>query len=215
MADSILVSQNTATTCGLSQTSNSNEDSIDTTVGREQNTPDSAKTSSDSLQIIRQSFQSRGLSNDVIEIIMQTWRESTRKQYWSYIQNWLCFCAERQINSMSPTVNSVLEFLARLFHSGIGYSGLNTARSALSTFISIDGVVSLGKHVLVKRFMRGIFIMKPSLSRYNFTWNVSDLLKYLAKLENDKLILKQLTFKLSALLALIVNCSKTTIITIN
>lgn len=45
--------------------------------------------------------------------------------------------------------------------------------------------------------------MKPSLPRYNFTWNVSDLSKYLAKLENDKLVLKQLTFKLSALLALL------------
>ena len=148
MADSILVSQNTATTCGLSQASTSTEDSIDTTVGQEQNTTTSAKTSSDSLQIIRQSFQSRGLSNDFIEIIMQSWRESTLKQYWSHIQKWLCFCAERQINSMSPTVNSVLEFLARLFHSGIGYSGLNTARSALSTFVSIDGVVSLGINMI-------------------------------------------------------------------
>lgn len=56
------------------------------------------------------------------------------------------------MNSMSPTVNSVLEFLARFFHSGIGYCGLNTARSALSTFISIDRVVSFGKHDLVKRY---------------------------------------------------------------
>ena len=91
MADSMLVPQNTATTGGLTQASTSNEDSINTTVGQEQNTPASAKTSSDSLQIIRQSFKSRGLSNDVIEIIMQLWRESTRKQYWSYIQKWLCF----------------------------------------------------------------------------------------------------------------------------
>jgi hypothetical protein len=49
---------------------------------------------------------------------------------------------------MSPTLNSVLEFLAHLFHNGIGYSGINTARSALSTFISVDGIVSLGKHDL-------------------------------------------------------------------
>jgi hypothetical protein len=42
---------------------------------------------------------------------------------------------------MSPTLNSVLEFLAHLFHNGIGYSGINTARSALSTFISVDGIV--------------------------------------------------------------------------
>jgi len=104
---------------------------------------------------------------------------------------------------MSPTLNSVLEFLAHLFHNGIGYSGINTARSALSTFISVDGIVSLGKHDLVKRFMRGIFIMKPSLPRYNFTWNITDLLQYVGKLDNETLTLKQATFKLSALLALL------------
>ena len=45
--------------------------------------------------------------------------------------------------------------------------------------------------------------MKPSLSRYNFTWNVTDLLKYLGKLDNETLTLKQATFKLSTLLALL------------
>jgi hypothetical protein len=45
--------------------------------------------------------------------------------------------------------------------------------------------------------------MKPSLPRYNFTWNVTDLLKYLGKLNNVTLTLKQATFKLSTLLALL------------
>jgi len=88
---------------------------------------------------------------------------------------------------MSPSVSVVLDYLASLFHAGIGYSGLNTARSALSSFATIKRHGQIGKHNLVNRFMRGIFHLKPSLPRYNFTWNASDLLKYLDKLDNHSL----------------------------
>ncbi|CAC5417746.1 unnamed protein product [Mytilus coruscus] len=86
---------------------------------------------------------------------------------------------------------------------GIGYSGLNTARSALSSFMTLNGHDSIGKHNLVKRFMRGIFQLRPSLPRYNFTWNVSDLLNYLDTLENNSLTLKQITLKCVSLLSLL------------
>ena len=80
------------------------------------------------------------------------------------------FCTEKHAGSMSSSLNLVLEYLASLFHAGIGYSGFNTARSALSSFLTIDGRRQIGQHNLVyKRVMRGIFHLKPSLPRYNFT----------------------------------------------
>ena len=131
---------------------------------------------------------------------MHLWRDSTKRQYWSYVQIWLHFCVEKHVNPMSPSVSVVLDYLASLFHAGIGYSGHNTARSALSSFVAIKGHCQIGKHNFVNRFMRGIFYLKLSLPRYNFTWNVSDLLKYLAKLDNHSLSLKQITLKCVSLL---------------
>ena len=113
------------------------------------------------------------------------------------------FCAEKHADPMSSSINLILDFLATLFNSGIGYSGINTARSALSSFLMLNGQVSVGNNTLVKRFMRGIFLLKPSLPRYNFTWDVSIFLHYLQTLSNDSLTLKQMTLKLCALLSLL------------
>lgn len=134
---------------------------------------------------------------------MHSWRDPTKRQYWSYIQKWLHLCVEKHVNPMSPSVSVVLDYLAGHFHAGIGYSGLNTARSALSSFVTIKGHGQIGKHNLINRFMKGIFHLKPSLPRYNFTWNVSDLLKYLDKLDNHSLSLKQITLKCVSLLCLL------------
>jgi hypothetical protein len=115
------------------------------------------------------------------------------------------FCTEKHAGSMSSSVNLVLEYLSFcLFHAGIGYSGLNTARSALWSFLTIEGRRQIGQHNLVyKRVTRGIFHLKPSLPRYNFTRNVSDLLKYLDKLDNNSLSLKYIAFKCCSLLSLL------------
>jgi len=100
---------------------------------------------------------------------------------------------------MSSSINMILDFLATLFNSGIGY----TARSALSSFLMLNEQVSVGNNTLVKRFMRGFVLLKPSLPRYNFTCDVSIFLNYLQTLSNDSLTLKQMTLKLCALLSLL------------
>lgn len=86
---------------------------------------------------------------------MHSWRDPTKRQYWSNIQKWLHLCVEKHVNPMSPSVSVVLDYLAGHFHAGIGYSGLNTARSALSSFVTIKGHGQIGKH---NRPYRGIIL---------------------------------------------------------
>lgn len=113
------------------------------------------------------------------------------------------FCTERTIDTFAPSVNSVLDFLTNLYHKGLGYSSLNIARSALSSFISLNGE-TVGNHILIKRFLKGVFNKRPSLPKYSFTWNVSTVLNYLKTLSPvDNLSLEQLTWKLVMLLALL------------
>lgn len=96
-----------------------------------------------------------------------------------------------------------MEFLTELFTSGIGYSAINTARSALSTFIIIEGF-SVGNHPLIKRFVKGVFNLRPALPRNLVTWDTDLVLKYLASLAPVRRIgLKDLTLKLTTLLALL------------
>ena len=116
------------------------------------------------------------------------------------------FCCEKQIDPFKPDVNLVLEFLTGLYMKNLGYSALNTARSSISSFLSLSGdsCVRLGDHFLVKRFMRGVFLSRPTLPRYHFTWDVNKVLAYLRSLSPlEDLSLLQLSKKLAMLLALL------------
>ena len=101
-------------------------------------------------------------------------------------------------------MTTVLDFLANLYHSGLGYSAINTAKCAISSFLTKHSS-PIGSHILVKRFMRGVFILRPSLPKYNVTWDVSKVLTYLEGISvNDNLVhLKELTMKTVMLLSLL------------
>jgi RAB protein geranylgeranyltransferase component A len=82
---------------------------------------------------------------------------------------------------------------------GCGYSVINTARSALSTIINVDNL-PIGKHSLVKRFVRGVYNIKPSLPRYTATWDDHSLLDelfYECKLLNTSQHIKPYLDKIS------------------
>lgn len=97
----------------------------------------------------------------------------------------------------------MLDFFTSLFHDGIAYKTMNTARSALSALgIIIDGFV-IGKHPLVIKFLTGVYNKRPPKSRYAEIWDVKYVTDYLKGLPAvDKLSLKMLTYKLVMLIAL-------------
>ncbi len=114
------------------------------------------------------------------------------------------FCSKKRSDPLSGSINNVLLFLTELFESGLGYSAINTARSALSVLLPTFGADSVGNHRLVRRLLRGVFLQRPALPKYNYTWDVTKVLQYLKTLEPIASIsLKLLTFKLAMLVALL------------
>ena len=114
----------------------------------------------------------------------------------------MLFCDREKIDKFNPDINCVLKFLSHLFSCGIGYSGINTAKSAISSLVGVISNRDIGTHVLIKRFIRGIFIRKPSLPRYNVTWDVALVLKHLETVNSHSCSLRDLSKKLAMLLAL-------------
>jgi hypothetical protein len=61
----------------------------------------------------------------------------------------------------------------------------------------------VGNHSLVKRFLRGVFNIKPSLPRYVNTWDVNIVLNFLKNMNSfDVISLRELSYKLVTLIAL-------------
>ena len=131
---------------------------------------------------VRRSLQAAGLSARAEEIVLQSWKHGTHAQYKGPLKKWHDFCDTRQLDPLAAPVAAFLDFLADLHDSGLSYSAVNTARSAVSTILFFDNV-SIGKHPLVKRFMRGVFNARPALPKHTITWDAEILLNYLKTLK--------------------------------
>ena len=90
----------------------------------------------------------------------------------------VCFCNQRQIDPSVYNEKAAIDFLVHLHEIPLSYSALNSAGSALSTFLIKDGV-TIGNSPLVIRFMKGIFEIKPVSFKRLFVWDVKIVLDYL------------------------------------
>ena len=166
--------------------------------------PIAQETSTSGLPLVRDLLTSRGVSAGAAKIIMQSWRAGTQKQYHTYHQRWRVFCRSRGIDPISASLEDGLEFLHHQYQNGLSYSGINTARSALSTVIFLPDGSSFGNHPLVSRFLKGVFESRPSLPRYKHIWDVSVVLDYLKTLPSlEESNLKDIPHKTVMLVALL------------
>ena len=129
-------------------------------------------------------------THDIAQIIRPSWRVSTQSG---------CNTPVRR-----PTVSQIIDFLYTLYELGLRCSAIGTHRSAISAIVEIPGVLQLGEHLLVSRFMKGIFHLRPAQPRYTKTWDVNKVLSYLKSLgPNHSLSLKQLPLKTATLLTIL------------
>ena len=88
------------------------------------------------------------LSSQAQDIVMSSWSAGTTKSYDTYLKQWTEFCSSRSIDATRATVNVGIEFLTYLFtNKELGYSAINSARSALSNFIQTNDTKSFGKFI--------------------------------------------------------------------
>jgi len=100
-------------------------------------------------------------------------------------------------------VSVAIEFLTKYFSDGASYSTVNTARSALSLFLSFDGKNTIGSHPLVCRLLRGVGKARPPQPRYDFTWNPDIVLNYIKTMwPLESLTLFDLSIRTATLLSL-------------
>ena len=157
------------------------------------------------MSYFRKSLESSSLSKEAIDIIMNSLSLATMKQYRPVIKQWVIFCSNSSIDPFTASVTDGIEFLTTLFYcKDIGYSSVNTARSALSLIIEARNGISFGSHPLVQRYMTGIFRLKPSLPKYTATYDASRVLYCLKQIgPSEALTLKELSMKLAMLLCLL------------
>ena len=109
------------------------KDNVDPSFQPGESAPSSQESSTSGMQVIRNSLTSRGISEKAAKVILQSWRGSTQKQYTVYIRKCTAFCTSRCFDPYKATSAQALDFMTELLKQGLGYSAMNTVRSALIT----------------------------------------------------------------------------------
>lgn len=104
---------------------------------------------------------------------------------------------------MQPSSYEIINYLSSLAEKKLSYHTVNAHKAAIIQTISACGNFSYLQSPVITRFMKGVFLSNRPKPKYTLTWDVSRVLNYLKTLYPlEKLNLKDLTLKLSALLAL-------------
>lgn len=121
------------------------------------------------------------------------------KQYDCYLKRWFDYCYTNNIDLYEASIPKVIGFLMKMFDEGAQYGTLNSCRSALGLILN-----NLNNNDdRIKRFLKGVYRLRPPLPRYNITWDTSIVLDFLGNwYPNDDMSLEVLSKKLITLLAL-------------
>ena len=76
----------------------------------------------------RERLNEQGLSSQVTDLILNSWRTKTNKSYDSLFRRWNRWCTEQGSNPFSGPVSEVANFLATLYQEGYKYNSANAYR---------------------------------------------------------------------------------------
>lgn len=134
-----------------------------------------------------------------VDIMLASLSDNTYKQYDGCIKAWLDYCKENNIYYLECSIPMIINFLTTIFEKGASYGTINSYKSALSLLL---GPSINDEHM--KRFMKGVFKLKPTAPKYDLTWDPNIVLNYLSQhWPNNSLKLEILSKKTSSLLALV------------
>ena len=134
------------------------------------------------LAYLRKRYQDKEISEEGTELLLASWCQKSSHSYDSLFRKWVEWCGQRDSDPVSGPVSEVVNFLAHLYKDGYQYRSLNAYCSAISSMHERVDRYEVGQHPLVSRVMRGAFNLRPPQPRYEATWDVSTVLRYIESL---------------------------------
>ena len=114
-----------------------------------------------SCRFIRSALQNQGVSQSACARIhpqlLEPWNPEKISNLLEQMARLYLRTICQSVKPFHPPVNKDLDFLLKFYEQGLGGSGINTARCALSSLITLEGNMTIGKHLLVQRFIKGVF----------------------------------------------------------
>ena len=160
--------------------------------------------SSSCMASFRRRMQTTGFSGMVCDILMASWRTSTKKRYEGPWRIWAGWCGERNKCPFSTPVKDILEFLTSQFQErNLAYRKIGVYKSCISQFHHLVDGQPIGNMPIISRYMKGIFELQPPKPKTSSTWSVGNVVNFLQEMGSVEILsLQDLSLKLAMLLAL-------------
>lgn len=134
-----------------------------------------------------------------MNLVLASLSTNTMTQYNVSLKLWWQYCHDNSHSIFNCSVPTVLCFLSEQYNKGASYGSLNSHRSALSLLLGSK----VGSDDRVKRFLKGVFKLRPSFPKYHSTWDPQIVLNHIFHWgPNIELSREKITKKLVILLAL-------------
>ncbi|CAB4010938.1 Transposon Tf2-6 poly, partial [Paramuricea clavata] len=114
IANSDMVAKTNESTNSSTNTITENKDDTDPPEQSGSNTSTVSASRANNLPLVWKSLEEQGISAGASNIIVQSWRQGTAKQYRSYLQKWELYCNKRKIDPIHPTISDGINFLSSL-----------------------------------------------------------------------------------------------------
>ena len=143
-------------------------------------------------------------SSTVKKLLLASWAPNTQASYSTYINKWMKYCQEHNLNPHQADYKEGMCFLAQLFEQNHKHGVIAVAKSALSAVLYKRKRLSFGQDPNVSQMMKDIFKLHPTLRKYVVTYDPDIILNYMNTLpDNSSLSLELLRKKLVMLLCLL------------
>ena len=197
VAQEVLVSTNSRIVDSTSSQVASIRESIEAT--QDSDLPSKSRNvKSECMASINRNFETEGFSKSARDLLVASWRSGTQRDYAAKFEKFSGWCASKQIDPYSATLNQVADFLAYLFESGLQYRTIGGYRSMLSAVLPPVQNCPIGKHPHICRLIKGVFHSRPPKVKLLPEWDLETVLNALEKdpfEPQDKASLKFLTLK--------------------
>ena len=118
---------------------------------------------SDCMADIGSAYQAAGFPEEVTNVLLASWPQSTKKRYQGPWRAWSNWCSSRGLCPFSAPVTDVLPFLTEtVTNQSLEYRTLAVYKSAISQGHLPVGQTKLGDLPVVSCFMKGIFSHEAS-----------------------------------------------------
>ena len=154
----------------------------------------------DSMEHLQHRFRREGENQTLAEFICNSWRGSTRDQS----ESWSEWCNGHALPKTGPSEGQFLKYLWHLYSDRrMAWSSIRLHRAAIATIVNPLTNSPLSQHPIVTRFMKAMFLARPTSRKVKPIWSVTTVLEMLRSWgPSHKLERPRLTWRLAMLLAL-------------